>query len=173
MEQIEGVGSRAGEGVLVEDLFCQGADQGLAAELAPVVFFGALDDVVDVKGTFGGDEYVVYNIHIRLTFGCGWGGLALFSAAKGAQGAELCESRVFKDLNEVVFIDGVHGERKMLATGHNIWYEYVYVNTIIYLFAKTGIAPASVVNWKSAPDQIQTGWTGELKPWMLVNYLHV
>jgi hypothetical protein len=56
---------------LVEDLFCEGADQGLTAEWAMMVFFGALEDFVQVEGAFGGGEYIIYNIHIRLTLEAG------------------------------------------------------------------------------------------------------
>ena len=71
-QKVEGVGGRAGEGVLVEDLFSEGADEGLAVELAAAIFFGTLDNVVDMEGAFCGYEYVIYNIHIRLTFSF-WG----------------------------------------------------------------------------------------------------
>jgi hypothetical protein len=123
VKEIEGVGSGASEGVLIEHFFCQGADQGLAAEWAAVILFGALDDVVDVQGPFGREEYVIYDNHIRLAFGIGWGALALFGAAQGAEGAELGQSRMFEDLKEVIFIDWVHRARKKLSCGPNIWYE--------------------------------------------------
>jgi hypothetical protein len=88
---------------LVEDLFGEGADQRLAAERAVELLFGALDNVVDVERAFGGEEYVIYDIHIRLTSGIGSGGGALFGAAEGAQGAELSEGVIFKDFDEVIF----------------------------------------------------------------------
>jgi hypothetical protein len=87
---------------LIEHLLGQGADQGLALEGAVEVPFGALEDVVDMEGAFGGEEYVIYDIHIRLTFGAGTEGGALFGAAEGAQGAELSQGAVFEDFNEVV-----------------------------------------------------------------------
>jgi hypothetical protein len=111
-KEIEGVGGGAGESVLVEDLFGQGADQGLATKLAAVIHFGALDDFVDMQGPLGGDEYVINDIHIRLLFGAGWGGWALLGAAQGAQGSELSQGGVFEDLDEIVFIERVHGVYK-------------------------------------------------------------
>jgi len=87
---------------LIEHLLGQGADQGLTVERAVEVLFGVLDDVVDMEGAFGGSEYVIYDIHIRLTFGAGRAGGALFGAAEGAQGAELSQGAVFEDFNEVV-----------------------------------------------------------------------
>ena len=53
------LGGRAAVGVLVQDLFGQGADEGLAPELTAVVPFGAEDDLVDMEGAFGGNEYVI------------------------------------------------------------------------------------------------------------------
>jgi len=88
---------------LVEDLFGQGADEGLAAELAAVVPFGALEDVIDVEGAFSGHEYVINYIHIRPTPFRGRGAFAVLGAAQGAQGAELGEAGVFEDFDEVVF----------------------------------------------------------------------
>ena len=89
MEEVEGVGGGPAEGVLVENLFCEGADQRFPTELAMMVLFSALEDVVEVKGAFGGKEYIIYNIHIRLTLKTGGGGGAMSSAAERAQGAEL------------------------------------------------------------------------------------
>jgi len=69
---------------LVQDFFGEGTDEGFAAELAVVVILSALDDVVDMEGGFGSQEYVIYDIHIRLTLATGLGWWALFSAAEGA-----------------------------------------------------------------------------------------
>jgi hypothetical protein len=69
---------------LVQDFFGEGTDEGFAAELAVVVILSALDDVVDMEGGFGSQEYVIYDIHIRLTLDTGLGWWALFSAAEGA-----------------------------------------------------------------------------------------
>jgi len=68
------------------------------------VLFGALDDLVDMEGAFGGEEYVIYEIHTGLAFGFGGGTLAEFGAAQGAQGAELSEGGIFEDINEVIFV---------------------------------------------------------------------
>jgi len=93
---------------VVENLFGEGADEGLPPEGMMVVFFGALEDVGDMKGAFGGQEYVIYNIDIRLTFGAEGSGGALFGPAEGAQGAKLSQGGGFEDFDEVVFSDGLH-----------------------------------------------------------------
>jgi len=108
LKEIEGVGGGAGEGVLIEDLFGQGADEGLAAQLAAVVFLGAGNNLVDMEGAVGGGEYIMNKSHIRLTFWRVGRGFAVLGTPEGAQGAELSEGRVFKDLNEVVFVERVH-----------------------------------------------------------------
>jgi hypothetical protein len=63
-EQVEGVGGGADEGVLIEDLFGQGADQGLAPQGPMMELLGAADDFVQVEGTFGLDKYINNNIYI-------------------------------------------------------------------------------------------------------------
>ena len=120
MKEVEGVGGGTGEGVLVQNLFGEGADQGLASELAVIAFFGALDDVVDMEGAFGGQEQVMNYIHIRLTIWLGGRGLGLFGAAQGAQGAELGKRSIFKDIDEVVFIERIHNGQKRMVMGHNV-----------------------------------------------------
>jgi hypothetical protein len=122
-QEIEGVGGGAGEGVLVQDFFGQGADEGFTVELAVVVLFGALDDVVDVERLLGRKEYVVYNIHIRLTLRLWRRGFAVFRSAEGTQGAELGQCGIFQDINEVIFIQWVHNAKKRLVTGQNMEYE--------------------------------------------------
>jgi hypothetical protein len=87
---------------LIQDFLGQGADQGLAAELAAVILFGALEDVRDMQGTFGGCEYVNNYVHIRLAFWLGCGGLSVLGAAQGAQGTELRETYGFQDFDEVI-----------------------------------------------------------------------
>jgi hypothetical protein len=87
---------------LVEHLFGESADEGLPPEWTMVVLFGALDDVGDMEGTLGDQEYVIYYIHIRLTFGAGRDGRSLGSAAEGAQGTKLSQCTGFKDFNEVI-----------------------------------------------------------------------
>jgi hypothetical protein len=114
LEEGEGVGGGAGEGVLVQDLFGQGADQGFAAQGAAILFVRTLDEVVDMEGAFGGHEYIIYYIHIRLTLGFGLYGRTVFGAAESAQGAELSQRRCFKDIDEIIFIDWVHGKKKDL-----------------------------------------------------------
>jgi hypothetical protein len=102
LEEVKGVGGGAGEGILIEHLFGEGADERLAAEWAMVLLPGALEDVSDMEGAFGGQEYVIYNIHIRLTFGPGRGDRPLGGAAERAQGAKLSRCAGFEDINEVV-----------------------------------------------------------------------
>jgi hypothetical protein len=123
LQEVEGVGGGAGEGVLIQDLLGEGADEGFAVELAVVVLFGALDDVVDVDGGLGRQEYVIYYSHIRLALRLQRRTFAVLGAAEGAQGAELGECCSFKDFNEIVFIQRVHMARKMFVIGHNLGYE--------------------------------------------------
>ena len=68
LKQIEGVGGGAPEGVFVEDLFGEGADQGLAAEFDAEGQARLEDDLVNMQRAAGGQEYILDNIHIRLTF---------------------------------------------------------------------------------------------------------
>jgi len=103
LTEVKGVGGGADEGVLIQDLLGESADQGLAAELAVVILFGALEDVGDMQGSPGGSEYVYNNVHIRLTFRLGGGGFSVLSAAQGAHGTELRKACCFKDFKEVVF----------------------------------------------------------------------
>jgi hypothetical protein len=56
-QEIEGVGGRAREDVLVQHLFSQGADEGFTVELAMIVLLGARQDVVDMERLLGGNEY--------------------------------------------------------------------------------------------------------------------
>ena len=108
---------------MVQDLLGEGADEGFPVEWAVVVFLGALDDVVDVEGCLSGKKYVIYYIHIRLTFRLRRSGFAVFGAAEGAQGAELSQCRVFQDFNEVVSIQWVHRAKKIFVMGHKMQYE--------------------------------------------------
>jgi len=87
---------------LVEHLFGESADEGLPPEWTMVVLFGALEDVGDMEGTLGDQEYVIYNIHIRLTFGAERDGRSLGGAAEGAQGTKLGQCTGFQDFNEVI-----------------------------------------------------------------------
>ena len=64
MHQIEGVGGGAGEGVMVEDLFGQGADQGFAADVAVVELLGAAGDFVEVEGSLFFCKYIYDNVYI-------------------------------------------------------------------------------------------------------------
>jgi len=106
---------------LVQDLFGQGADQGLAPEGTAVVLFGALDNVVNMEGAFGGDEYVMDEIHVRLP--ARLGRAAFLGTAQRAQGAELGEGGVFQDIEEVGLGERVHGEKKQVVMNPNLWYE--------------------------------------------------
>ena len=89
--------------MVVEHLFSEGADEGLPPERTMVAFFGALEDIGDMEGAFGGHEYVMYDIHIRLTFCAERGRGALFGSSEGAQGAKLSQGACFKNFNEVIF----------------------------------------------------------------------
>src|SRR6266446_2201739 len=120
-QQSEGVGSDAGESVSVQDLFGEGADQRLAAELAVEIFLGPVDDVVDVEGAFGREEYVIHDLHVRLAFGFGRCAWALLGAAQSTQGAELRQGGIFKNFNEVVFIQWIH-KIKSNGTGGKMGY---------------------------------------------------
>ena len=108
---------------MVEHLFGESADEGLPPKWTMVVLFGALDDVGDMEGTLGGQEYVIYYSHIRLALRLQRRTFAVLGAAEGAQGAELGECCSFKDFNEIVFIQRVHMARKMFVIGHNLGYE--------------------------------------------------
>jgi hypothetical protein len=88
---------------LIQNLFGQGADQGLAPEWTAVVPFGAEDDLVDMEGAFGGNEYVMYYIHIRLASRLRRRAFAFLGPAQGAEGAELGEGGIFEDLKKVGF----------------------------------------------------------------------
>jgi hypothetical protein len=87
---------------LVEHLFGQGADEGLAVEGTVVVPLGAQDDLVNMEGAFGGHEYVIYYLQIRLAARLGRAWVGFLGAAEGAEGAELGEGGVFEDIEEVV-----------------------------------------------------------------------
>jgi hypothetical protein len=88
---------------LVQDLFSQGADQGLAPEWTAIVLLGALDDLVEMEGALGGNQYVINYIHIGLAPRLRGRVFAFLRAAQGAEGAELGEGGIFEDLEEVVF----------------------------------------------------------------------
>jgi hypothetical protein len=88
---------------VVEHLFGEGADEGLSPERTMVVLLGALEDVGDMEGAFGGQEYVMYDIHIRLTFCAGRGRRAQLGPTERAQGAKLSQCAGFKDFKEVIF----------------------------------------------------------------------
>jgi len=93
--EIEGVGGRAHEGLAVEDLLGEGADQGVTTELAAEALLGLSEDVVDVEGTAGGLEYVFDYGDIGLTFLGGWAAAAGGGGAQGAESAEVGVRRVF------------------------------------------------------------------------------
>jgi hypothetical protein len=52
-EEVEGIGGGADEGVVIQDLFGQGTDQGFAPERAVMEPLGAAEDFVEVEGAFG------------------------------------------------------------------------------------------------------------------------
>ena len=72
------------------------------------VFLGPLDEVVDMQRAFGGQEYVMQDLHVRLTFRFGRRASAVFGATQSTQGAELREGCIFKDFKEFIFVQGIH-----------------------------------------------------------------
>ena len=68
-----------------------------------MVLLGAQDNLIDMEGAFGGDEYVMYYIHIRLAARLRRWAFAFLGAAEGAEGAELGEGGIFEDFEEVGF----------------------------------------------------------------------
>jgi hypothetical protein len=89
-------------------------------ERAVMVFFGVLDDVVDVEGTFGGQENLVDDLHVGFALGIGVGRVTELGAAQGAQGAKLSERGVFEDVEEVVFGQRVHRVKEKVVMGRNL-----------------------------------------------------
>jgi len=65
-----------------------------------------------MEGFFGGQEYVIYYIHIGLTFGVRWSGFAVCGSAEGAQGAELSQRRIFEYINKSISVEQVHRARE-------------------------------------------------------------
>ena len=55
-------------------------------------------------GPLGGQEYLIYDLHIGLAVQLGRSRFAVFRTAEGAQGAELGQGHIFQDIDEVVFI---------------------------------------------------------------------
>jgi len=106
MHQIEGVGGGAGEGVLIQDLFGQGADQGLAAEAYAIGLAGLLEDVLDMQGATGLDEYVIDDLDVRFTCRTRPRPGRSLPRAQGAQGAELSLGRFFEDIEEILARQG-------------------------------------------------------------------
>jgi hypothetical protein len=92
--------------VVIEDLFGQGADQGLAAQRATMELLGVADDLVEVEGAFGLFQYIYDYIYIGLSLG-GTFGAAAGSAAGQAQGAELGVSGCFQDFEEFLASEGM------------------------------------------------------------------
>jgi hypothetical protein len=107
VEEVEGVGGGAGEGVAVEDFFGEGADEGLAAEFAVEALLGLSQDVFDVEGAGGGLEYVFDNGDVRLTFLAGDWSLTGFGWTEGAEGAELGVGIGFEDIEELIAGKGI------------------------------------------------------------------
>jgi hypothetical protein len=64
LEQVEGVGGGAGEGVMVQDLLGEGADQGFAANGAMMELCSAPEDFVQVEGASFFCQYMYNNIYI-------------------------------------------------------------------------------------------------------------
>jgi hypothetical protein len=89
-------------------------------EGAVMVLFGTLDEVIDVEGTFGGQEDLVNNLHVGFALGIGVGRVTELSAAQGAQGAKLSERGIFEDVEEVVFGQRVHRVKEKVVMGRNI-----------------------------------------------------
>jgi hypothetical protein len=64
VQEVEGVGGGAGEGVMVEDLLGEGADQGFAADGAVVELVGTAEDFVEVEGALFLFKYIYNYIYI-------------------------------------------------------------------------------------------------------------
>ena len=107
MEEVEGVGGGADEGVAVEDFFGEGTDEGLAAEFTAEALLGLNEDVLDVKGAWGGLEYVFDDGDVRLTFLAWDGPCPGFGGAEGAEGTELSVSCGFEDIEELIAGEGI------------------------------------------------------------------
>jgi hypothetical protein len=101
--------------MVVEDFLGERTDEGLPSQRAMKVLFGALEDIGDMEGAFGGQKYVIYDIHIRLTFYAGRGGGARFGPPERAEGAKLSQGCGFKDFEEIGFSDRVHRWCKRFA----------------------------------------------------------
>jgi len=107
--EVEGVGGGAHESLAVEDFLGEGADQGVAAELATEALLGLGEDVLDVEGAWGSLEYVFGDGDIRLTFVGGRAATAGGRGAQGAEGTELGVCRVFQDIEELITSEGLGG----------------------------------------------------------------
>jgi hypothetical protein len=64
VEEVEGVGGGAGEGMMVEHLLGEGADEGFAADGAVMELLGAAQDFVEVEGALFLCKYIYSNIYI-------------------------------------------------------------------------------------------------------------
>jgi hypothetical protein len=104
--EVEGVGGGAHESLAVEDFLGEGADQGVAAELAPEALLGLGENVLDVEGAWGRLEYVFSDGDIRHTFAGGRAATAGGRGAQGAEGTELGVCRYFEDIEELVAGEG-------------------------------------------------------------------
>jgi hypothetical protein len=102
MHQIEGVGGGAGESVLIENLFGQGADQGLTAEPPAMGLARLLQDVLDMEGASGFQKYVINDLDIRFTFRASSGPERSSAWAQRAQSAELSMGGFFEDIEEIL-----------------------------------------------------------------------
>jgi hypothetical protein len=107
VEEVEGVGGGAGEGMAVEDFLGEGADEGLAAEFAVEALLSLGEDVLDVEGACGGLEYVFDDGDIRFTFMAWDGACPGFGGVEGAEGAELSVRSGFEDIEELITGEGV------------------------------------------------------------------
>jgi hypothetical protein len=68
LAQIKGIASHPTKSLLIEDFLGQGGDQGFTTEFFAVALSCFLEDLVYVKGTAMGFEYILDNRYIRLTF---------------------------------------------------------------------------------------------------------
>jgi len=106
VEEVEGVGGGAGEGVMVQNLLGQGADQGFAADGPMVELLGAAEDFVEVERAIFFCQDIYYYIYIRHRLsGAFWA--AAFGAAQQTESTELGVGAFFKDVKEILAGEGL------------------------------------------------------------------
>jgi hypothetical protein len=136
VEEVEGVGGGPAEGVLVEDLFGQGADQRLAAELAPVLFKDAGDDLVEMQGLAGLGEDGLNQSDAGSRWGQDLGALG-GRAAEQVQGTELGMGGGFEDFEEILALEG--GRILFHRVDNRRLYRYMSIVKYTYCYEKVAI----------------------------------